>query len=172
MKKFFTPNLLIVVALVVIAAAARFFPHPANFTPIVAMAIFAGAYCGKRYFAMLLPIVAMLVTDSFLGFYPEMWGVYVALIASVMIGFLLRKKVTVLGVVGVSLASSVVFFAISNFAVWAGGLCGYPHTVEGLNTCYMMAIPFFRNEVLGTLVYSGLLFGAYEAIIRLIPAVR
>ncbi|MDR0763919.1 MAG: hypothetical protein LBF01_05430 [Bacteroidales bacterium] len=172
MKNIFTPNSLIIAAFVIIAAVSRFFPHPANFTPIAAMAIFAGAYCTRKYFAMLLPVVAMLVTDSFLGFYPEIWGVYSALIISVMIGFALRKKVTVLGVIGASLTSSAIFFAISNFAVWAGGLCGYPHTMEGLTTCYVMAIPFFRNEILGTLVYSGLLFGIYEMVARFIPAVR
>jgi hypothetical protein len=172
MKKIFTPNSLIIAAFVILAAAARFLPHPANFTPIAAMAIFAGAYSNKKYFAMLLPIVAMLLTDSFLGFYPEIWGVYVALIFSVAIGFALRKKVTVLNVIGASLVSSVVFFAISNFAVWAGSLCGYPQTIEGLTTCYTMAIPFFRNELLGTLVYSGLFFGIYETITRFIPALR
>jgi hypothetical protein len=172
MKKIFTPSSLIIIALVIIAVVARFLPHPNNFTPVAAIAIFAGAYSSKKYFAITLPIIAMLSTDAFLGFYPEMWGVYAALILSVVIGFALRKKVTVLGVIGASLTSSIVFFAISNFAVWAGGLCGYPHTVEGLTTCYTMAIPFFRNEVLGTLVYSGLLFGIYEAITRTVPAVR
>ena len=172
MKKNITPNLIIMTAFVVIAAVARFLPHPPNFTPIAAMAIFAGACFTKKYFAILLPVVAMLVTDSFLGFYSEMWGVYVALILSVLIGFTLRRKVTVMGVIGVSLISSVVFFIVSNLAVWAGGLCGYPHTIDGLTECYIMAIPFFRNEVLGTLVYSGLLFGIYEVIVRFIPVVR
>ncbi|MDR1973329.1 MAG: hypothetical protein LBQ31_01495 [Bacteroidales bacterium] len=172
MKKFFTPSSIIVLSIVAIAAAARFFPHPVNFTPIAAMAIFAGAYSSKKYFAMMLPVAAMLITDSFLGFYPEMWGVYVALVLSVLLGFTLRRKKTVLGVVGISLVSSITFFAVSNFAVWAGGLCGYPHTMEGLATCYTMAIPFFRNEVLGTLVYSGVFFGLYEAISRTVRTVK
>jgi hypothetical protein len=170
MKKIFTPSSIVVTALVILAAASRFLPHYANFTPILAMSIFAGTYCSKKYYAMLLPIAVMLVTDAFLGFYPEMWGVYVALILSVMLGFVLRKKVSVLGVAGVSLASSIIFYIVSNFAVWAGGLCGYPYTIEGLTTCYVMAIPFFRTEILGTLLYSGVIFGAYHLITRYVPA--
>ncbi|MEG1499033.1 MAG: DUF6580 family putative transport protein [Bacteroidales bacterium] len=161
-KQIFTPMNLTIVGMVVLAAMARFMPHPPAFSPIAAMAIFGGAYFAKKSWALVLPLVVMLATDAYFGYYPEMWGVYIPFIIAGCLGFLLRKKVTVLRVGGICLSSSLIFFLISNFAVWLGGLCAYPMNFSGLITCYAMGLPFFRNEVLGTLVYSGVMFGAFE----------
>ncbi|MEG1762774.1 MAG: DUF6580 family putative transport protein, partial [Bacteroidales bacterium] len=78
------------------------------------------------------------------------------------IGMILKNRVKVSTVLGASLASSIVFFLVSNFGVWISGLCGYPMSFSGLVLCYEMGLPFFRNEVVGTLVYSGVMFGVFE----------
>lgn len=160
----------VILGLVVLAAVSRFLPHPICFSPIAAMAIFGGAYFAKKSIAIILPIIVMLATDCIIGFYPEMWGVYLPFVIAGCLGFLLRKKVSVLRVGGICISSSVIFYLVSNFAVWLQGMCGYPMSWEGLMQCYVMALPFFRNELLGTLAYSGILFGAYEFAKARIPA--
>jgi len=136
--------------------------HPWNFTPIAAMAIFAGCYLGKKWGA-LLPLGAMFVSDYFIGFYN--WQVMVSVYASIALAFLIgwylknHKKWYNVGLS--ALISSVAFFIITNFAVWAF-FDWYPHTWQGLITDYTFALPFFRNTLFGDLIYSGVLFGAYE----------
>ncbi|MDR0437658.1 MAG: hypothetical protein LBH22_05075 [Bacteroidales bacterium] len=170
MKKIFTPTFFAIAALIIIVAVVRFLPIP-NFTPIAAIALFGCAYFKRKSIAFLIPLAIYAITNLFLGL-PDLFttfAVYFSFILAGVIGLWIGKKVSVSRVIGGALASSVLFFVITNFATWLSGFCGYPMTMGGLILCYEMAIPFFRNEVLGTLVYSGVLFGAFELAKRRFP---
>jgi len=154
--------LLIVLLIIILAAASRLVKHPFNFTPIAAMALFSGAYLKNRW-GILLPLAALLVSDYFIGFYDWqiMTSVYVSITLVFLIGKYISKRIKWQNVFLASLLSSVSFFIITNFAVWAF-FPWYPHTFAGLASCFTMAIPFFKNTLAGDIVYSAALFGAFE----------
>lgn len=158
-------KILIAVVIILLAAGSRLVEHPWNFTPVVAMSIFAGCYLQKRW-AIILPLGAMLASDYFIGFYdwPVMVSVYLSIILAFAIGWFLKERLRWYNVVGASLISSVVFFLLTNFAVWAF-FSWYPHTWSGLISCFTLALPFFRNTVAGDLIYTGLFFGLYEFVL-------
>jgi hypothetical protein len=160
------------VACAILAAAAlRLVPHPPNFTPIGAMALFSGAYLGRRVLAFAVPLAAMLLADAVLGFYTGMWITYVGFALVVLLGAVALQRVTLLRLGGAALASSVLFFAVSNFGTWAfSGM--YPLSVAGLVACYIAAIPFFQNTVAGDLFYVALLFGGFAIAEHLLPKLR
>ena len=164
-------RLSVLLAAIVGAAALRLVPHPPNFTPIGAMALFGGAYLGRRAIAFAAPLAALLLSDLLLGFYPGMWVQYFAVALVVAIGMLALKRVSVLRVGGAAIASSLLFFALTNFGVWL--LSGmYPQTLAGLAACYAAAIPFFQNTLAGDLFYSGVLFGGFALLERSVPVLR
>jgi uncharacterized membrane protein len=137
----------------------RLVPHLPNFTPIAAIALFGGTYLNKKY-AFIVPLVAMFISDIFLGFHSTMIYVYGSFLLTGVIGLWLKNHKNAKNVVGAALFSSVLFFLITNFGVWATGW--YPKTLSGLMQSYVMGIPFFRNTILGDLCYTGVFFGAYE----------
>jgi len=149
--------------LIALGIAARFLPHAANFVPIGAIAIFSGIYLPKKW-AIVLPVVAMFFSDLFIGFYalPIMLSVYAGFIIMGLIGLQIRKNKKVSTVLGGTVLGAVLFYLVTNGAVWAFGSL-YSHTVAGLLSSYAMAVPFFRNSLLGDLFYTGALVGAYEA---------
>lgn len=150
--------------LILLAAASRLLPHPLNFAPIGALGLFAGAYLNRRT-AWVLPLLALLASDAFIGFYNpiSMLFVYGGFAVSGLLGCrFLRERRGAARLALCSLASATAFFLLSNFGVWLGGM--YGHTTEGLIRCYVMAVPFFRNTLLGDLFYTGALFGSYEGI--------
>lgn len=153
------------------AAALRLVPHPPNFSPIDAMALFSGAYLGRRGLAFAAPFGALFLSDIVLGFYFGMAFVYGSVAAIVLIGWLVSANKSALRIGIGAMASSVLFFAITNFGVWLGEAM-YPHTLVGLAECYTAAIPFFQNTLAGDLFYSALLFGGFALLQRLVPAVR
>jgi len=159
-KNFISPILIILVAVLM-----RLLPHMPNFTPIAAMALFGGVYLNKK-FAFVIPLAAMFVSDIFLGFHQAMPYVYGSFILAVVIGLWLKNNKSAKNIFCASLISSILFFLITNFGVWAGGW--YPRTLSGLMQSYIMGIPFFRNTVLGDLLYTGVFFGAYELVQLLI----
>jgi hypothetical protein len=164
-------RLLAILTAVVAAAALRLVPHPPNFTPIGAMALFSGAYLTRRGLAFAVPLAAMLLSDAVLGFHSGMPFVYGSVALIVLIGWLGLKRVSSLRVVGAALVSSGLFFVVTNFGTWAvSGM--YPLTPAGLTACYVAAIPFFQNTVVGDLFYSGVLFGGFALLERAIPAIR
>ena len=164
-------RLLALIAAIVAAAAFRLVPHPPNFTPIAAMALFSGAYLGRQGLAFAAPLAALLLSDLVLGFYPEAIFVYVSVAATVLIGLLLVRRVTFLAVGAAALASSLLFFLVTNFGVWLL-MDYYPKTAAGLVACYVAAIPFFQNTVAGDLFYSALLFGGFALLERMVPKLR
>lgn len=153
------------------AAALRLVPHPPNFAPIDAMALFSGAYFGRRSLAFAAPLAAMLISDAAIGFYPGLWVTYATLALIVLLGSLALSRISVLRVGGVAIASSMLFFVISNFGVWAGSGM-YPHNLSGLAACYVAAIPFFQNTFAGDLFYAALLFGGFRLAELLVPRLR
>ena len=170
-QKIFTPKVLVIGGIIVLAALMRLAPIYPNFTPIGAMALFAGAHIANRKYAIGIPLLAMFLSDIFLGFHQMMLPVYLGFVLMVLIGTLLRNRIQVGTVAGGAIAGSVVFFIITNFAVWLSGTM-YPMTLQGLAQCYVAAIPFFHTSLLGDLLYSGLFFGSFYAIGKYYPALR
>ena len=158
--------------LVLLGFAARMLPHPANFAPIGAIAIFGGLYLPRRL-AIVLPLVAMLASDFLIGFYsfPIMLSVYGSFALAAAIGLAVRDRKSFPTVISGTLAGSIVFFLITNAAVWAFGTM-YTHDFTGLIQSYTMAIPFFRNSVLGDLFYTGALVGNMEWVSAYSTALR
>lgn len=159
------------VSAILAAAVLRLVPHPPNFTPIGAMALFSGAYLGRRSLAFVAPLGAMLLSDAVIGFYPGMWITYLAVALIVLIGWLALPRVSVPRVGGAAIASSVLFFLVTNFGTWAVGTM-YPHTAPGLAACYVAGIPFFQNTLAGDLFYAALLFGGFALAERFVPRLR
>jgi hypothetical protein len=165
-------RLLVLCTAIVGAAALRLVPHPPNFTPIGAMALFSGAYLGRRgAIALVAPLGALLLSDLVLGFYRGMPTVYFSVALIVLLGGLALKRVSPIRIGTAAVASSVLFFVITNFGTWlSGGF--YPRTLAGLEACYIAAIPFFQNTVAGDLIYSAVLFGGFALLERWMPGIR
>jgi len=143
--------------LIFLAAFSRIIPHPANFAPVMAIALFAGAHSSKKSDALWIPILAMLFSDLVIGFHSLQVLIYFLIALTTLLGFTLRGKVSVGKVAGFSLLGSFLFFVVTNFFVWA--LSGmYSKDINGLVECYTLAIPFFQNSIAGDLFYSGVLF--------------
>jgi len=168
-------NLVTAILLILFAALSRILPHPANFTPIAAIALFSGVYLNKRL-AFAIPVIAMFISDLILGLHSGMLWVYGSFVIITLLAFWLKGKMSVetglrpvsgkkIGYLfGTTLASSVIFFIVTNFGVWISGYYGL--TLQGLAQCYTLAIPFFRNSVVGDFVYVALMFGVYELLSR------
>ena len=136
----------VIFSFVLIAALSRLLPHPPNFAPITAMSLFAGAYFTRKQFAFLVPFLAMILSDLFLGFHTISVFVYIAFAFITLLGQRCGKVSPKLVLLG-----SLSFFIISNMGVW---LLYYPLTMDGLATCFTLAVPFFAISLLGDAVYS------------------
>lgn len=155
---------LIVLSLILIAVASRYFPHPANFSPILAISLFAGAHFASKKLSLFLPIAALLISDLILGFHDQMLPVYAMSLLIVVAGWQLRTSPSVGKIALMSLGSSVAFFIVTNFYVWLMGY--YTYDLNGLVQCYIMAVPFFQNTLLGDAFYTTVLFGGFALIER------
>ena len=152
---------------VLAALVLRLLPHPWNVTPLGAMFLFSGATFRSKRDSLLVPLAALLLSDyavihflyggKYAWFSPHTWAAFLLV---GLIGWALRSKMTLARVAAASLAGSVVFFVVSNLGVWIGWKL-YPATLHGLVECYVAALPFFRNSVLGDLAYTALMFGSY-----------
>lgn len=152
-------------AMIALGALARLAPHPWNFTPMVAIGLFAGAKSAKARTGVLVTLGALLVSDAAMGFYRGMWYVYAATLIAVAMGRWVRNRESVARIAGGAAAASVSFFIATNFAVWALGLT-YAHTFAGLAACFAAAVPFYQNQVLGDAFYTAALFGGYALVQR------
>jgi len=162
---------LLALALIALAAALRMAPHPWNFTPVGAMALFSGAVLKDRRLAFLFPLVALFAGDIFIGFHKLLPIVYASFLVNVAIGLWLRDRRTVARVTLATLLGSAQFFLVTNFAVW-WLLNSYTKTASGLAACYIAGIPFFWNTLAGDAFYATLLFGGFALAARLFPALR
>jgi hypothetical protein len=167
----FKARFFVLVGMIMAVAAARLIPHPPNFAPITAMALFGGAHFTKKYWAFLVPLGAMFLGDLVLGFHSLMPIVYGCFALIVCIGLSLRRRRKILPVTIATLASALLFFTVTNFGVWAFSSL-YPKTIEGLATCYIAAIPFFKNTLFGDVFYVVVLFVGFALAERWIPVLR
>jgi hypothetical protein len=140
------------------AAVSRLLPHPPNFTPVAALALFGGASFSDKRTAFLVPLAALLLSDLWLGFYAITPVVYGCFALNVCLGFWLRRRHGLGRIAAAAVTGSVIFFILTNLGVWAFDSL-YPKTSAGIAQCYLAAIPFFKNTLAGDLVYSALLFG-------------
>lgn len=161
MQKYIIPILLIGLGL-----TARLIPHPANFAPIGAIAIFGGMYLPRRW-AVIAPLLAVFVSDIFIGFYSwqMMLAVYGSFTVMGLLGLWVRKNKNFARIIGGTVLGSIIFFLVTNAAVWAFGTM-YSHNLTGLTQSYTMAIPFFRNSLLGDFFFVGLLVGSMELLLH------
>ncbi len=137
-----------------IVALSRVIPHPPNFTPVLAMAIFMPYMTRDVYLAMLVPTTAMFISDLYLGVHSFMIWIY----GTIMLCTLVSRY---LNLITMTILAPVIFFTITNFGVWLTSTL-YPKTLDGLILCYTMAIPFFKNTLLSTIFYILLLGAIYE----------
>lgn len=157
-------NILLILIICTIALAARLIPHLPNFSPLASIALFTGVYGqSKKY--IILPLATLFISDLFIGFYKleVMLSVYLSIAIISLIGWWIKKNKNLLTISSSVLASSLLFFLITNFAVWYFG-SWYSHDLAGLTLCYNLAIPFFRTTLLSDIFYSLIIFGAWEAV--------
>lgn len=172
--KLFTPRFIFITSAILVAAVSRLFPHIPNFTPVAAMALFGGAYFTNKRMAMLMPMAVMFLSDVALelltgwGFHDTMIYVYIAFAITSLIGIRVGRNVNTLSVAGGALASSVLFFIITNFGVWAAS--GFQAGIAGLNTTYVLGIPFFAPTLVGDLFFNAILFGSFYLVQNRYPA--
>ncbi len=170
----------IIAVAIFLAAISRLLPHPPNFTPIGAMALFGAAYFTKKYWAFIIPLVSLWISDLIINnvvmpiTYPEYYQgftwftsswmfVYGGFALIAIFGLLSLKKINFITVIGSSLVASTLFFLITNFGAWyLDPMSFYPNTMEGLMTCMSAGLPFFMNTIAGDLFYVGVLFGSFE----------
>ena len=146
----------LVISLIVLAVASRLLPHPPNFAPITGIALFAAARFQQKWFAFLLPLFCLFITDLVLGLSWINLFVYGAFALISLMG-MRRKKFHFPSI----LAGSTLFFVVSNLGVW---LLHYPLTLDGLVGCFTLAIPFFGNTLAGDLFYTVVLFYTFSAV--------
>ncbi|MFH1005074.1 MAG: DUF6580 family putative transport protein [Bacteroidota bacterium] len=157
-----------------LAAMSRLLPHPPNFTPVAAMAFFGGACFTNKKIAFIVPLLIMFISDSVLelisgiGFHNTMLYVYVSFVLITMIGIFIRNNISIRTVILGSLISSMLFFLITNFGVWAS--LGFVKGLHGLLVVYLTGIPFYSNDIFGSfflntimgdMFYCGTLFVAF-----------
>ena len=174
---------LVFIILIVIASLYRVWDgRPFGFAPQIAMALFAGSVIKDKKLSFLVPILSMLISDilyqvlylqgltDMKGFYSGQWINYLLFAAVTVIGFFINKNKIGHIIMG-SLAGAVFYFISSNFLNWAGGGLDinnqpYPKTFDGLLSCYVAALPFFRGSLWATLFFNGIFFGVYHLYAR------
>lgn len=154
---------MLALSLIIAGILFRFIPHAPNFTPVAAIALFAGAYMNKKY-ALIVPLLLMALSDVTLGMHNVILFTWGSFILTSILGLWLKNHKKLLAVCGMSLISSFIFYIVTNFGVWIMGW--YPRNTEGLIQCYIMALPFLRNFTVATILYSAFLFAAYGLIAR------
>jgi hypothetical protein len=167
------PNLLLGAGLIGLDVFARVVSHALHFTPLAASALFAAAMFRVRLLSLAVPLIAVAVSDSVLGFYDwrQMSVVYAATVLPAAMALYVGRLQSPLVLFSLAVSSSVVFFLATNFAVWAFDIM-YTHDFAGLATCYVAALPFFKNTLAGDLFWTCLLFGGYRLFRALLATAR
>ncbi|MBI4929559.1 MAG: hypothetical protein HY841_02265 [Bacteroidetes bacterium] len=173
-SKIFTPRFLFITIAILLAALSRVLPHPFNFTPIGAMALFGGACLSNKKLAFIIPLLAMFISDCILelffgyGFHNTIIYVYASFVLITFIGIYIRSNAKAGTIILASLISSVLFFVVTNFGVWQVA-APMQSGAAGLLSTYLIAIPFYSNDlfgsfflntIMGDLFFSGILFGS------------
>lgn len=155
---------MIAYVLILVGFLARLLPHAPNFVPVAAIALFAGANLSGRT-ALLIPLLIMIATDVIIGVHDVMIFTWGAFIVIALLGVFLKGRISLLNVFAGGILSAIAFYAVTNFGVW---IFWYPKTLAGLTDCYVKAIPFFRVTLTSNVVFTFVLFGAYELAKRLV----
>jgi len=182
-KKTYNLRFGIVALMVLVAAMSRLLPHPPNFTAVGATALFGAAYFAKKYWAVLIPFLALWISDLILNnvvygayfegftFFSEfmIWN-YIAFGLMILLGSKVLKKVKPLNLLGASLGASAIFFLVTNTGAWYVDISNvYPENFAGLMAAYAAGLPYFLNTIVGDLFYVGVLFGAFELVKQRYP---
>ena len=168
-----SPRTGVLVALIAFAVAVRLVIHfmptlwAYNATPVEAVALFGGAYFSDRRLAFIVPLAAMFLADLIIGLHWMIPVVYACIALSVALGFGLRHRVTALRVAGFGIVGSLLFFVVVSFAEWMVGDTEFCRA--GIVPCYVAALPFLKNALIGTLVWNAVLFGGFELMRRRWP---
>lgn len=178
-QQLFTPRMLVITGIIAVAVAVRLFVHfvpgvfPYNFTPVAAIALFGGAYFSNRKLALLVPLLAMFVSDMVIGLQTLSPVVYLCFAAMVLVGMLvLRGRTSALRVGLTAAGSATGFYLITNFFVWLGSGM-YAMSASGLLACYVAGLPFYEYGSLpGTLVWSAVMFGGFALLTRRFSVLR
>ena len=169
-------RLVIASSFVAVAALSRLFPHPPNFTPVGAIALFGGAVFTARVAGYLVPLVAMLLADGLLelrdgsGWHVLAPIVYGCFVATTWLGRRLGARAGTGAIAATSLGAVTMFFLVTNFAVWLQGDL-YPRDGAGLLACFIGAVPFLGWSLLAQGVFGLLLFGGHRALVQRLIAV-
>jgi hypothetical protein len=149
-----------------LGAVLRLLPHPANFAPIAAIALFGGVHLGRRW-SLVVPLLALVLSDFFIGFdsLTSRITVYGSFIIIGVIGLWLRQHRGFANTLMAAISGSVIFYLITNFAFFYPPVM-YTHNWTGVVSSYINALPFFRNTLLGDLFYTGVFFGAYAFVLH------
>ena len=170
---------LVILGAVLLACFSRVIQYW-NFAPMTAMALFAAATLSDRKLGVFVPLLSLFASDLCIevlhrygvmptwGIYEGMWATYLATFLIAFMGLALRKHRNAPSIAGATLAGSVVFFILSNLGFWATGRL-YPMTLQGLIACYVAAIPFFKNSLLGDAIYATVLFGGFALVEKWLP---
>ncbi len=165
----FTPRFWLASALVIFGVILRVAPHPWNFAPIGAIALFGGARFERRSFAILVPLLTMFLGDWIIGFHSLMPVIYATYALIAVVGMLLRdRSASVAAVGGCAVLSASIFFVVTNFAVWAMGTT-YPKSAAGLAACYVAGIPFFGNTLASDVLFTAIFFVIFAVAERRFP---
>ena len=151
-------NTLFVATLILLAAMSRIIPHVPNFTPICAIALFGGAKLKDGITAVLLPLVIMIISDAIIGFHSTMPYVYSSIVIISLIGMIIGNEATFKSTIYAMIASTLIFFLITNFGVWYS----LPdRNSQTLSQIYILGLPFIKNSLMGNLFYVSLLFSIH-----------
>ncbi len=170
-SKIINPRFIFIFTVIMMGAIMRLIPHWPNFTPIAAMALFGGAFFSKKYLAFIIPLAAMFLSDLVLGLHEWLIPVYVSFAIVVGIGLLMRNRVKAGSVLLATLSSSIIFFLLTNFAVWLGSPF-YAQDATGLLACYTAGLPFLNNGILGDLFFSTVFFGGFYLVQLKFPVLK
>ena len=160
-------RLITLTSIILATALFRLVPHWPNFTPIAALALFGAAMFERKWLGLIAPLAAMLLSDALIGFHGSMGAVYASFGLTWLLGVYALRKPTAGRIALASIVSSILFFLITNFAVWYGSTF-YPQNMAGLVTCYVSGLAFyngtsfFLNGLAGDLFFSAILFGGYH----------
>ena len=151
-------GLWVAAGLILLIILSRLIPHPPNFTPVLAAALFCGTLYARPSHALFIPLLGMVAGDLVLGLHDQVWAVYLAIALCVGLGRWMLNPPGVLTTVTAGVSGSVLFFLLTNLAVWLQGDL-YPPTAAGLLACYVAAIPFFHHTLISTLLFGIALLG-------------
>lgn len=155
-------RLITIITVIIVAAIYRILPHPANVTPVIAVALFSGAKLSDNWQAILLPLVIMFLSDIFLGLHNTILFVYSAIALTVVIGFYLRKRPSsVINVFLATVLSTALFYIITNFGVWWVSDF-YSPNLSGLTNSYLAGLPFLQKTLMGNLFFSFIIFAGFH----------